>query len=336
MRASLSLFLFIIHFSVLGQWQKQNVNTDASFRSIHAISDKIVWAGGSKGTILKTIDGGINWQVIQIKNAESLDFRDIHAFDVSNAIAMSAGEAEKGAAKILKTTDGGVNWQVVYETTQKGVFFDSFDFWNKNEGILIGDPIDEKPFILKTNDGGNSWNRIEKEKLPDILENEASFAASGACVVARGKSAWICTQNRIFYTYDKGNTWNVAQTSFIKGATAGIFGLHFTNQKQGFAVGGDFKDDKLKSENIAITNNAGKTWQMLSPTQPDGLKESAWMLPNKTIITVGTSGTGISKDLGKTWKSTDNQSFHAISCYKKTCWAIGGKGNLGKWIEGER
>jgi photosystem II stability/assembly factor-like uncharacterized protein len=323
--------IVFVNFSVSAQWKKQNSNTDASFRSIHAISDKIVWASGSKGTILKTIDGGQNWQVIQIKGAESLDFRDIQAFDVNSAIAMSAGEAEKGAAKIYQTTDGGVNWQVVFETNEKGVFFDSFDFWNKNEGILVGDAIDEKPYLLKTSDGGKTWNRIAKESLPNIEIGEASFAASGTCIITKGKSAWFCTQNRVFYTNDKGKSWNVSQTNFGKGQTAGIFGLHFTNTKQGFAVGGDYKDDKKAVPNVATTNDGGKTWQMLTPTQPDGLKEASWLLPNKTLITIGTSGTGISKDLGKTWQSIDNQSFHAISCYKNTCWAIGGKGNLATW-----
>jgi photosystem II stability/assembly factor-like uncharacterized protein len=323
--------LSLINFSVLAQWKKQSVDTDASFRSIHAINDKIVWASGSKGTILKTTDGGANWQTIIVKGAESLDFRDIHIFDTNNAIAMSAGEAEKGAAKIYLTEDGGMNWKMIFETNQKGVFFDSFDFWNQNEGILIGDAIDEKPYLLKTTNGGKSWNRIAKEKLPNIEAGEASFAASGTCMVTKGESAWFCTQNRIFFTKDKGESWNVTQTEFIKGQTAGIFGLHFTNQKQGFAVGGDFKDDKKSSQNIAMTNDGGKSWQMLSPTLPDGLKESSWLLPNKTLITVGTSGTGISKDLGKTWQSIDNQSFHAVSCYKNTCWVIGGKGNLGKW-----
>lgn len=330
-RKLLFLLLFSNHFTASAQWKKQSVNSDASFRSIHAISDKIVWAGGSKGTILKTTDGGENWQTIIVKGAESLDFRDIHAFDVNTAIAMSAGEADKGAAKIYLSEDGGLNWKIVFEANEKGIFFDSFDFWNQNEGILIGDAIDEKPYLLKTKDGGKSWNRIAKEKLPNIESGEASFAASGTCIVTKGKSAWFCTQNRVFFTKDKGESWGVTQTAFTKGQTAGIFGLHFTNPKQGFAVGGDFKDDMRSSQNIAMTTDGGKSWQMLTPTQPDGLKEASWLLPNKTLITVGTSGTGISKDLGKTWQSADNQSFHAISCYKNTCWAIGGKGNLAKW-----
>ena len=329
--ATLLLIFLSINF-VQAQWTKQSAGTDASFRSIHAVSKKVVWAGGSKGTVLLTIDGGSNWKVIQVKDAEKLDFRDIYGVNAKKAYAMSAGNAEEGAAKIFKTIDGGANWKVVLHLTEKGVFFDSMDFWNEKEGILIGDPIDEKPFILRTVDGGISWNRIDKNKLPAVLEGEASFAASGTGVATKSNgSAWLNTQSRIFYTPDKGETWQVYQTPFKQGQTSGIFGLHFWNERQGIAVGGDYKSDKEKMENVAITDDAGKTWEFLVAAQPDGLKESGWMLPDKSLLLVGTSGTSLLDTKVTAWKVVDNESFHAISCFKDACWAIGGKGNLAKW-----
>ena len=329
--ATLLLIFLSINF-VQAQWTKQSAGTDASFRSIHAVSKKVVWAGGSKGTVLLTIDGGSNWKVIQVKDAEKLDFRDIYGVNAKKVYAMSAGNAEEGAAKIFKTIDGGANWKVVLHLTEKGVFFDSMDFWNEKEGILIGDPIDEKPFILRTVDGGISWNRIDKNKLPAVLEGEASFAASGTGVATKSNgSAWLNTQSRIFYTPDKGETWQVYQTPFKQGQTSGIFGLHFWNERQGIAVGGDYKSDKEKMENVAITDDAGKTWEFLVAAQPDGLKESGWMLPDKSLLLVGTSGTSLLDTKVTAWKVVDNESFHAISCFKDACWAIGGKGNLAKW-----
>ncbi|PLK45330.1 oxidoreductase [Emticicia sp. TH156] len=327
-------FCLLIILSVTtaqAQWVKQNAGTDASFRSISAASSKVVWAGGTKGTILKTINAGAEWQVIKVAGAETLDFRDIHGVNEKTAFAMSAGEADKGAAKIFKTTDGGANWRVVFQTTEKGAFFDSFDFWNEQEGILIGDPVDDKPYILRTLDG-EKWERISPEKLPAIKPKEASFAASGTCVNTRNKKlAWINTQSRVFYTTDKGETWLVAETPFKQGETSGIFGLHFYTDKDGIATGGDYKDDKKATDNVGITHDGGKTWALLTQAKPDGLKESAWMLPDKSLIVVGTSGTGVSADNGKTWKAIDTESFHAVSCYKNNCWAIGGKGNLAKW-----
>lgn len=327
------LLLFLLSVNTLhAQWIKQASGTDASFRSIHVISKKVVWAGGSKGTVLRTIDSGTSWQALKVNGAEKLDFRDIYGVSEKIAYIMSAGLAEEGAAKVFKTTDGGNTWKLVLEYKNKGVFFDSMDFWNENEGILIGDPIDDKPFILRTLDAGKNWQRIAKEKLPSVLEGEASFASSGTCVAVQpnGK-AWLNTQSRIFFTPDKGETWQVYQTPFKKGQTAGIFGLHFWNENQGIAVGGDYKNDKEKGENVAITKDAGKTWKFLTSAKPDGLKEAGWRLPNKSLLLVGTSGTSILENNKTEWKAIDTESFHAISCFKDACWAIGGKGNLAKW-----
>ncbi len=325
------LLLILSITTAKAQWVKQNSGTDASFRSIKAVNNKVVWAGGTKGTVLKTIDGGSSWQVLKVEGAESLDFRDIHGASADVAYAMSAGEAEKGAARIYKTVNGGKSWKIIFQTTEKGAFFDSFDFWNEKEGILIGDPIDDKPFILRTLDGEN-WQRIPKEKLPAIKLKEASFASSGTCVNTRSKKlAWINTQSRVFYTTDKGETWQVAETPFKQGETSGIFGLHFYTDKDGIATGGDYKDDKIVSDNVAITHDSGKTWALVTHAKPDGLKESSWVLSDKSLLVVGTSGTGLSTDMGKTWKAVDTEAFHAISCYKNDCWAIGAKGNLAKW-----
>ena len=337
-KATLLLIFLSINFAQ-AQWEKQNSGTDASFRSIHALSKKNVWAGGSRGTILRTKNGGNSWQIIHVEGAETLDFRDIYGVNYKIAYAMSAGNAEDGAAKVFKTIDGGVTWKVVLHRTDKGVFFDSMDFWNENEGILIGDPIDDKPFIMRTLNGGDSWQRIEKDKLPVVLEGEASFASSGTCVVtkANGK-AWLNTQSRVLFTPDKGETWQVYQTPFKQGLTSGIFGLHFWNENEGVAVGGDYKNDKQKVDaerrpNVAITQDSGKTWKFLAAAQPYGLKESGWMLPNKNLLLVGTSGTSLLDESKSTWKAIDIESFHAVSCFKDACWAIGGKGNLAKWVK---
>jgi photosystem II stability/assembly factor-like uncharacterized protein len=329
-----ALLLLLSVNTLHAQWIKQVSGTDASFRSIHAISKKVVWAGGNKGTVLRTIDSGISWQLLKVNGAEKLDFRDIYGVSENVAYIMSAGLAEEGAAKVFKTTDGGNTWKVVLEYKDKGVFFDSMDFWNEKEGILIGDPIDDKPFILRTIDAGNTWQRIAKEKLPPVMEGEASFASSGTCVAVQSNGkAWLNTQSRIFFTPDKGETWQVYQTPFKKGQTAGIFGMHFWNKNQGIAVGGDYKNDKEKVENVAITNDEGKTWKFLTSAKPDGLKESGWRLPNKSLLLVGTSGTSILEKNKTEWKAIDTESFHAISCFKDACWAIGAKGNLAKWKE---
>jgi photosystem II stability/assembly factor-like uncharacterized protein len=329
------ILIVFITFQANAQWQKQVSNTEASFRSVCAVSDKIVWIGGSKGTFLYTNDGGKTWITQQVVGAEKLDFRDVHAFDNKNVILMSAGEAEQGNAKFYRTSDGGKSWKVVYETTQKGVFFDGIDFWDKQNGIAFSDPINGKFFIVKTKDGGKTWLPVNPVNIPLNQANEAAFAASGTSLIAVGtKQAYICTGGgefaRIFRTDNQGETWSVVKTDMPAGKTNGLFGLRFWDNLHGIALGGDYQEVEKAIPNVLLTSDGGKTWQNASQTNPVGLKEGVAVYKKKFLIAVGPSGTCFSKDFGKSWIMIDKTPFHAISIVENGIWAVGGKGAIGK------
>ncbi len=334
MKNTIFICLFI-SFHINAQWVKQASNTDASFRTVCAVSNKIVWISGSKGTFLKTLDGGKTWVTNQVKGAETLDFRDVHAFDAQTAILMSAGEAEKGNAKFYRTIDGGKSWEMVYQNTQAGVFFDGIDFWDKQNGIAFSDPIDGKFFIVKTKDGGKTWQPINPENIPQNQENEAAFAASGTSLVTfGGKYAYICTGGgefaRVYKTENQGENWEVVKTNMPAGKTNGLFGLRFWNNLNGIAVGGDYQEVTKNIPNVLLTSDGGKTWQDAPQTTPVGLKEGVVIYQKKILIAVGPSGTCYSKDFGKSWTEIDKTAFHAISISGNGIWAVGGKGVVGK------
>ncbi len=137
-----------------GGWIIQPSGTSASFRGLSVVDAQTVWVSGSRGTFLRTTNGGTTWKLDSIAGAESLDLRDLQAFDASIAVAISAGPAEKGQAKVFRTTDGGATWTTVFTTDQKGVFFDAVSFWDARHGIVLSDPVDGKLFLLVTDDGG--------------------------------------------------------------------------------------------------------------------------------------------------------------------------------------
>lgn len=333
-----SLLLFWT-FQSWGQWQVQPSATEAHFRSVVAVNERVVWAGGSKGTILRTLNGGAEWQVIQITGAETLDFRGIHAFDERTAVAMSAGPSEDGKARIYRTTNGGQSWQLVWHTDQKGVFMDGIGFWDKKNGLIFGDPINGKWFLLRTSDGGVTWQPFQPDQLPPNLPNEAAFAASNGSMALQGKTnVWIgtggSTHARIFFSGDRGAHWQVYDTPLVANASSGIFGVRFWEAQKGVIVGGDYKAEKAFSENIAFTTDGGKTWQKASPALPDGLKESIWRFGGGKGLVVGPSGSSISKDGGHTWQIIENTppGLHALSCAGRTCYAVGAKGVVGKIV----
>ena len=138
-------------------WQLMAVNTKASLRGLHVLSETDIWASGTDGTIINTVDGGESWRVQIVTGAEKLDFRDIHAIDDGVVVAMTSGTP----ARIYRSTNGGSSWKLCYENTDKGVFLDAVSFWDDQHGIIMGDPIGDRLFLLGTDDGGASWKKLE-------------------------------------------------------------------------------------------------------------------------------------------------------------------------------
>ena len=328
------LFSYLLSFlSALAQWQPQAVGVTVSFRAVSVVSPNVAWLGGSKGTFVRTTDGGKTWQTGTVPDAQTCDFRDVQAIDAQTAYLMSAGPAEKGLARIYKTTNGGQTWMLQYQTQQTGVFFDSMDFWDKEHGIVVSDPVDGKWFMLTTDNGGQTWQPISPAALPPTESKEGAFAASGTSLVVQGKrNVWIASGmgqfGRVFHSTDRGQTWTVSNTPLPGGATAGLFGMHFFSDKNGIVVGGDFKQERQPGPNAAITRDGGKTWQLTAQTDPPGLKEAIVLLPGDRILTVGPSGTSLSADQGQTWQRLDTEAFHAVACVKGTCYAVGEKGKV--------
>ena len=337
-RGLLSLHLFI-SLNGFAQWQLQPLNTDANFRAVSVASPDIAWIGGTKGTFVRTADGGKTWQVGTVPDAQTCDFRDVQAIDAQTAYLMSAGPADKGQARIYKTTNAGQTWTLLYQTEQKDVFFDGMDFWDSEHGLVFSDPVMDdaghrKWFILTTADGGKTWQPVPPTSLPAMDPNEAAFAASGTSVVVQGKkNVWIASgggpAGRVFRSENRGKTWAVSKTPLSGGEATGLFGLRFFSNKIGIAVGGNYKQEQQPGPNAAITRDGGQTWQLLAPTDPPGLKEAVALLPGDRLLTIGPSGTSLSADQGQTWQKLDTEGFHSLACVKGTCYAVGAKGKVG-------
>ena len=60
-------------------WTEQTSGVTVRRRGVTEVSDRVAWASGSGGTIVRTSDGGATWQWLTIPGAENLDCRDIDA-----------------------------------------------------------------------------------------------------------------------------------------------------------------------------------------------------------------------------------------------------------------
>jgi photosystem II stability/assembly factor-like uncharacterized protein len=143
-RINLLIALLIVSSTVIAQQvQLLAEKLPASFRGLSVVSDDVIWVGGSKGTVGRSVDGGKTWTWNTVKGFEKREFRDIEAFDEKTALVLAIAEP----AHILRTIDGGVTWTTVYENKTKGMFLDAMDFFDNLNGTVIGDPVAGKFFI---------------------------------------------------------------------------------------------------------------------------------------------------------------------------------------------
>jgi photosystem II stability/assembly factor-like uncharacterized protein len=339
-----NLFWFLLPVSVFclqapSQWILQTASTTARLRGVSAVSDKVAWASGSNGTYLRTVDGGVTWQAATVPGAESLDFRDIEAFDADTAYLLSIGEGEK--SRIYKTTDGGRNWKLQFTNRNPKAFFDAIAFWDSNRGIAFSDPVDGALLIIRTDDGGATWKEVPAANIPPALPGEGGFAASGTCITVQGRNnVWIGTGGgaaRVYRSTDGGNTWQVATTPIPSDQpSAGIFSIAFKDAMNGVIVGGDYKKESGARDNVAMTADGGRTWNLVKGSLPGGFRSGVFYTSGM-VVAVGPAGSDYSLDGGANWMSLGTEGFHAISLARSGAgWAVGEKGKVAKYVGGRR
>ncbi|MBL8123737.1 MAG: hypothetical protein KIT61_11255 [Pyrinomonadaceae bacterium] len=329
------LFFSLVVIIVVGinvassQWARQDVDTKASFRGLSVVNEKVVWASGTGGTVIKTTDGGATWKVMTVPGAEKLDFRDIEAFDANTAYILSIGNGEQ--SRIYKTTDGGATWKEKFRNKNEKAFFDAIACWDAKNCIAMSDPVDGHYLLISTTDG-TSWNPIISNSLPAAKDGEAAFAASGTCLIATpGTMAYLVTGGtdaRVFRSYDKGKTWTVADTPLVKGSSgSGIFSIAMNDGKRGIIVGGNYEKPGDATNIAAFTHDGARTWKPL--TGLSGYRSGVAFIDNVTIIAAGTNGTDISFDRGATWKNVGKEDLNAVDARgNKAVWAVGPNGTV--------
>jgi len=200
------------------------------------------------------------------------------------------------------------------------------------------DPVEGSFYIIVTDDGGENWHRLPPEMLPDPLEGEAGFAASGTCLTYFANTVCCGTGGgavRLIHSPDHGISWDVVQPPMTtEKSSQGIFSVAFRSERFGIAVGGDYSDPKANLTAAVWTTDGGKTWSV--PIEgPGGFRSCAVWIPESspaTCLAVGTTGSDITIDSGKTWTPADTTGYHvaAFAPDGKAGWAAGSHGRIAR------
>ncbi len=306
----------------------QDSGTESLLIAAHAVSADVVWVSGAGGVVGRTTDGGATWRTAVVPGADTLQFRDVVAFDAQTAWALSIGAG--ASSRIVKTTDGGTTWRTVFVNERPEAFFDCLSFWDARRGLAYSDSVDETFVIITTNDGGETWQPVPASALPRAADGEGGFAASGTCVATRGAGlAWIATGNadpaRVLRTDDGGTTWAASAVPVVAGPAQGLASIAMRDDRSGVAVGGDIGDATADADAVARTSDGGQSWQRGGRLPFPGAAYGVAAVPGASAyVAVGPGGAAVTRDDGRTWESLD----------RRTWWGVAAAGPGAVWLTG--
>ncbi len=320
------------HANALDVWELGTTGSKESFRAISAPNDEVIWIAGSGGVVLRSADGGTNWQNTSPNQIDkSIQYRSLHAWDQDRAIVATAGTP----AAIFLTADGGQVWKEVYRHDSPNAFFDGLKFWNASRGIAFSDPVDGNLLVVETRDGGKSWNRIASDAL-DTAPGEAGFAASNSslCVSVDGFAmiglgGSFAETSRVLFSRDWNSNWTDTLVPLRSGPAAGIFSVAVSDRRI-VAVGGDYRAGQPSASTCAYSDDRGRSWHLAAVPPEDFRSAIIWLeTVDGAWVCVGPTGSDISHD-GSHWRTLGDQPFHALTATKSWLYAVGADGRFGR------
>ncbi len=318
-------------------WELGPTGSVASLRGLSAPEDQTIWACGSGSCVIRSIDGGSSWTECGPQGYAELEFRSIHAWSGDAACIASAG----APAVILITSDAGKTWREVYRHPSEKAFFDGLKFWDGQHGIVFGDPLDGKPCLLESFDGGKTWQAIDPLSLPDALEGEAGFAASNSAMhIQEGGKVWVglggrlAKTSRMLMRASWTSPWSVVECPLHAGPAQGIFSIASSQDSRFLvAVGGDYRVDETSATTAAFSTNQGMSWQT-PRTSPAFFCSAVVSLPvgplgESVFIATGPRGSHFSPD-GQQWQEFSRSGFHVLAVGPQMVFAAGADGRFAR------
>ncbi|MBT8300290.1 MAG: oxidoreductase [Maribacter sp.] len=299
-----------------------------SIRAIELMDSSLAFAA-NKG-IFGSIDLKTNKIRMNVLKQDSIlpEFRAV-AHTTTDFFMLSVASP----ALLYKTGYNGM--ELVYREEGKNVFYDAMTFWNDKEGIAMGDTVGGCISIIITRDGGHSWDKIPCSVLPQGTDNEGAFAASNTNIKTIGNKVWIATTaGNIYYSGDKGVTWDLSTTPIVKDKpTQGIYSMDFYNEDLGIVIGGDYTNPDEKNANKAITQDGGRTWQLVAEGKEPNYKSCVQFVPNTQgmgIVALGFTGISYSNNRGASWLKISDESFYTLRFMNDSIAYAAGKNRIAK------
>lgn len=244
-------------------WQQASVPSQSNLTALYFIDRERGWAVGHDASILVTTDAGASWSLQQFKPETDKPLLDIYFRNAKQGIAIGA------YGMFYQTDDGGQHWQKVFhldlaseddqEYLEELAESDPESYQLETESVLphfnrlLADGktlyiVGESGFIAKSNDFGDSWQRLEPFYNGSLFDIHRTADMSLLVVGLRGHA---------FRSTDNGLNWT--EISLPSNATLNSV---FSDQQGRIFLTGN-------AGTLLVSNDDGQIFEDLS--QADGL-----------------------------------------------------------------
>jgi photosystem II stability/assembly factor-like uncharacterized protein len=295
-----SCFLAAPHLRSQDYWVRLDPPTQENLTKLHFLDSLTGWVVGSRGTIMKTTDGGYSWvfQDSRIMN-EIVDIFMLNE-DLGWALAheLPTDTGSSYGTIVLNTTDGGDFWENKMYPVE-GEYFHSIEFLTPMEGWMGG----EWGTLVGTTDGGLRWSEADVDSSLYIefpIHNIKFFSSEyGYAVGGHYDIAGV-----IWRTTNKGQLWTIQGVN-----SEPLNGLFYFDSLNIISVGGDFDF----GTGIVKTTNGGVDWEYVYPGIFGEAQEVCFRTRAEGWAPLGFTGTYMyTFDSARTWRDRFTPDSSAV------------------------
>ncbi|MCB0587526.1 MAG: hypothetical protein KDD06_19695 [Phaeodactylibacter sp.] len=252
---------------------------------------------GHQLIVLKTIDGGENWEAMEVEEAAGYISFDIQAFDENTAFFTGQTFGNSNPYGVFKTVDGGQTWEWKPAGVAGGVWLRFFD---ETHGLCIN-----RQYMRRTLNGGDTWGVING--IPSFNNNEYTLLYSGtnSCTTVKDTVYFGTSNGNIYKSTDRGENWVKIPTGLTNSET--INSVAFSDGYHGLGT---------SNAKFVRTDNGGEGWETFFA--PIGYRftniahvpgtESSFVATSA----LGSGGLAYTEDFGDNWTIVADLRLTAI------------------------
>jgi photosystem II stability/assembly factor-like uncharacterized protein len=311
MRSFLSAILLFISIHSNAQWTLLDAGVNTELGAVMVDDASTYWVGAMNGILLKTTDGGENWETLVIIGAG--DLGKMIRLDANTLVMLADDDL------VARSTDNGENWELI-PTGAPHVLYDI-----TNIGDLLW-ASGRDGGIVHSTDGGQTWT-VQNSGTIERLHGIDALDASTLMIVGR--------DGVVLRTTNGGATWepstspvqddlssiifldDVQQTGLIAGPPAEIFrstdgGSNWTSVAYSSILEiGDFAAEDAEvvygvgdGGIILRSMDQGASWEVMT----SGVTEDLFAIDVKDSVAVAVGNAGTILKLGISTSTAINEN----------------------------